>query len=91
MAVAVDSQFFTALPSIEVVEKDDAELVWLVYDLKHDSAEKLRHLTLTGFKAGNDEKSTSDRSLRCRMSDHAGLIRQEVALYDALAHSTLSE
>jgi len=25
------------------------------------------------------------------MSDHAGLIRQEVALYDALAHSPLSE
>ncbi len=46
MAVAVDRQFFTALPSMEAVEKDDAELVWLVYDLKHDSTDNLRHLTL---------------------------------------------
>ncbi|HEV2662585.1 MAG TPA: hypothetical protein VGU68_18415, partial [Ktedonobacteraceae bacterium] len=49
------------------------------------------YLFLLILKQENDEKSTSDRSLHRRMSDRAGLIRQEVALYDALAHSPLSE
>jgi len=46
MAVAVDSQFFATLPSMEEVDMSEAELAWLVYDLKHDQAEKRRHLTL---------------------------------------------
>jgi hypothetical protein len=49
------------------------------------------YLLLLILKQENDEKSTSDRSLHRRMSDTAGFIRQEVALYDALAHSMLSE
>src|SRR6266536_2614562 len=47
MAVAVDSQFFSMLPSMEAVDKSEAELAWLVYDLKRDPTENLRHLTLT--------------------------------------------
>lgn len=47
MAVAVDSQFFATLPSMEAVDKDDAELVWLVYDLKQDPVENRRRLTLS--------------------------------------------
>jgi hypothetical protein len=47
MAVAVDNQFFATLPSMEEVDKNEADLVWLVYDLKHDQAENLRRLTLT--------------------------------------------
>lgn len=46
MAVAVDSQFFATLPSMEEVDGDEAELAWLVYDLKHVTAENQRHLTL---------------------------------------------
>ncbi len=46
MAVAVDSQFFATLPSMEEVDMSEAELAWLVYDLKHNQAEKRRHLTL---------------------------------------------
>jgi accessory colonization factor AcfC len=46
MAVAVDSQFFATLPFMEEVDKDEAELAWIVYDLKHDIADDLRHLTL---------------------------------------------
>ncbi len=46
MAVAVDSQFFATLPSMEEVDRDEAELAWIVYDLKHDIAENRRHLTL---------------------------------------------
>jgi accessory colonization factor AcfC len=46
MAVAVDSQFFATLPSMEEVDRDEAELAWMVYDLKHNIAENQRHLTL---------------------------------------------
>jgi len=46
MAVAVDSQFFATLPSMEEVDRGEAELAWLVYDLQHDIAENQRHLTL---------------------------------------------
>jgi hypothetical protein len=46
MAVAVDSQFFATLPSMEEVDQNDAELAWLVYDLRHDPTENRRHLTL---------------------------------------------
>lgn len=46
MAVAVDSQFFATLPMMETVSADEAELAWLVYDLKHNPAENCRHLTL---------------------------------------------
>jgi hypothetical protein len=47
MAVAVDSQFFATLPSMEAVDRNEAELVWLVYDLNLDLVENRRHLTLT--------------------------------------------
>lgn len=47
MAVAVDSQFFATLPAMEVVDREVAELVWLVYDLQLDPEEKRRHLTLS--------------------------------------------
>jgi len=46
MAVAVGCQFFATLPPMETVDPDEAELVWLVYDLKHDPVENRRHLTL---------------------------------------------
>ncbi len=47
MAVAVDGQFFATLPPMESVNKEDAELVWLVYDLTHDPIENRKRLTLT--------------------------------------------
>jgi len=46
MAVAVDSPFFATLPAMDVVDPEDAELAWLVYDLAYDAAEKRRRLTL---------------------------------------------
>ena len=46
MAVAVASQFFATFPSMEEVDKDEAELAWIVYDLKHNIAENRRRLTL---------------------------------------------
>jgi len=35
-AIAVDSNFFSMLPSMEEVEQREAEMAWLVYDLQHD-------------------------------------------------------
>lgn len=46
MAVAVDCQFFATLPSMEEVDVSEAELAWLVYDLRHNATENRRHLTL---------------------------------------------
>lgn len=46
MAVAVDSQFFATLPPMEQVDPGDAELVWLVYDLKLNPVDNQRHLVL---------------------------------------------
>jgi hypothetical protein len=47
MAVAVDAQFFATLPAMQEVDKNEADLAWLVYDLKHNQAENRRKLTLT--------------------------------------------
>lgn len=36
MAVALDSRFFETLPKLREVEKDNAEIAWLVYDLEEN-------------------------------------------------------
>ncbi len=46
MAVAVDSPFFATLPAMDVVDAEDAELAWLVYDLKLEATDNRRRLTL---------------------------------------------
>ena len=33
MAVALDSPFFDTLPELKAVERDEADIAWLVYDL----------------------------------------------------------
>lgn len=39
-AVAVDSSFFNTLPSMIEVDKNEAEMAWLVYDLQLDQQQK---------------------------------------------------
>ena len=46
---------------------------------------------LLALEQENDGKSITTRSLLSRMSDHAGLMRLEMALYDAFAYSMPSE
>lgn len=46
MAVAVDSQFFSSLPTLEEIDSGEAELAWLVYDLQYNPIENRRHLKL---------------------------------------------
>ena len=47
MAVSVDTQFFATLPALDTVDKSEADLAWLVYDLRHDQKQNRRRLTLT--------------------------------------------
>jgi Restriction endonuclease NotI len=44
-AVALNSGFFSTLPELEEVAKDDADVAWLIYDLVHDSAQNIYTLT----------------------------------------------
>lgn len=37
MAVALNKSFFETLPTLKRVEKEKADIVWLVYDLKLES------------------------------------------------------
>lgn len=65
MAVAVDSQFFATLPIMDEVDIGEAELAWLVYDLKHDPTNNRKHLTLakivyTRFNAALDKITRSE-------------------------------
>jgi hypothetical protein len=45
-AVAVDRHFFATLPQFERIEKDRAELAWLVYDLHYDPSRNSYKLVL---------------------------------------------
>jgi hypothetical protein len=36
MAVVVHKGFFDQLPSLKQVEKSEAEIAWMIYDLQHD-------------------------------------------------------
>jgi len=44
-AVAIHSSFFSTLPTLIEVDEKDAEIAWLIYDLKHDDSQKLYKLT----------------------------------------------
>jgi len=44
--VALHAEFFQTLPPLPEVEPQEADMIWLVYDLAYDSEEKLYHLKL---------------------------------------------
>jgi hypothetical protein len=44
MAVALDSAFFSTLPELKEVEKEKADIAWLVYDIVHNPQEGRFHL-----------------------------------------------
>lgn len=59
-AVAVHSAFYETLPDLPEVQKEQADIVWLVYDLVHDKTMNRYKLTLTRtiyteFKASLDK------------------------------------
>ncbi len=45
-AVALHAEFFRTLPLLPEVEPQEADMIWLIYDLAYDSKEKLYHLKL---------------------------------------------
>lgn len=45
-AVALHAEFFRTLPPLPEVEPQEADMIWLIYDLAYDSEEKLYHLKL---------------------------------------------
>lgn len=59
-AVAVDSSFFRSLPAMEEIDKSEAEMVWLVYDLQLDEQQNRYKLVrtktvYTGFTTALDK------------------------------------
>lgn len=64
-AVALHTGFFNTLPPLREVDKQEADMVWLVYDLVHDQKQNLYHLNLartvyTLFKPALDRIVTSE-------------------------------
>lgn len=60
IAVAVQRSFFATLPALPPVNRDQAEIAWLIYDLKHHPTENRYKLFLsetvyTRFKSALDE------------------------------------
>ncbi|HET6455760.1 MAG TPA: NotI family restriction endonuclease [Armatimonadota bacterium] len=56
VAVALDTGFFSTLPNLQKVEREEAEMAWMVYNLVLDKENNRRVLTLeqivyTGFEA----------------------------------------
>ena len=46
LAVALDSAFFETLPNLEEVNKEAAEIAWLIYNINHDSTNNKFNLGL---------------------------------------------
>jgi len=45
-AVALHTEFFSTLPPLIEVDKQEADMVWLIYDLEHDVDQNQYHLSL---------------------------------------------
>lgn len=50
VAVGVHSAFFATLPTLQEVDEQDAEIAWLVYDLKRESPTDQYRLALTQIR-----------------------------------------
>jgi hypothetical protein len=64
-AVVVDQQFFATLPAMEESTKEEAELAWLIYELKHDIEQNryqqtLSRIVYTRFKPALDRLTLAE-------------------------------
>jgi len=48
--VIVDSNFYSSLPEMDEVERDEAEIAWMIYDVRLDQRLKRYRLVRTGVK-----------------------------------------
>ena len=54
-AVAIQKAFYESLPTLPIVEKDEADIAWLIYDLVLDEETNLYHLTQDKIVYTNSE------------------------------------
>ena len=65
LVVVLQTRFFATLPSLPTVEKEDADIAWMLYDLIHDAMQNRYNLAHqqtvhTQFSAALDRITTSD-------------------------------
>lgn len=74
-AVALNRRFYETLPSLEEVEREQAEIAWLIYDLEHDAAQNryqlARYKTVyTRFGSALDRITRSEAGQVATFLDH---------------------
>lgn len=74
-AVALNRRFYETLPSLEEVEREQAEIAWLIYDLQHDAAGNRYQLTryktvYTQFGSALDKITRSEAGQVAQFLDH---------------------
>lgn len=74
-AVAVDRHFFATLPKLDEVRRDEAELAWLIYDLRRDQQtnrfqQTLDRIAYTRFKPTLDTITTAQPGDVADFVDH---------------------
>ncbi len=79
-AVALHTGFYETLPPLTEVDKGEADMAWLVYDLAYDSSQKLYQLELkrtvyTLFKPVLDQIVTSEPGL---VEDFVGFLQEKL-------------
>jgi hypothetical protein len=79
-AVALDAGFFATLPELKKVEKKDADLAWLVYDLQLDKTQsrynlKRTKVVYTEFQPALDQITRSEPG---RMREFVALLQEKL-------------
>lgn len=74
-AVALNRRFYETLPNLEEVEREQAEIAWLIYDLQHDAARNRYQLTryktiYTQFGPALDKITRSEAGQVTQFLDH---------------------
>lgn len=65
LAVVLQARFFATLPSLPLVEREEADIAWMIYDLVHESQQNRYNLThhetvYTQFKPALDRITTAE-------------------------------
>ncbi len=80
MAVALDSSFFNTLPDLEEVEKEKAEIAWMVYDLnntKNNQRYSLNKTTVV-YTRFTESLNAITRPKAGNLSQFMGLLQSKV-------------
>lgn len=81
MAVALNTGFYNTLPKLDEVDKADADIAWLVYDLRRDAAQD--RLMLTAHKTVYTKSDPSwRRIMQSEAADESCFVEQLQELLD---------